>query len=316
MLKGIVLAAALAAALPAAAQDFPSSQPIKIVVPYNPGGTTDLLARVVGEAIQRRMNHTVVVENRPGAATAIATDMVAKAAPDGHTWLMVSSDLPALAASRRNLPYNIEEFTYLSRFWVNTTLFVTGPNSGINTMEELIAKIKAEPGKVKNGTYGVGGLVHLGNVKFEKALGAKTVNVPYNGQGPASTDALAGVIDYINGASVPLADGLKPLGPVGSIRHSSYPNLPTLAELGYPEAAWDVWWGLIAPPNLPKPIADRIVAEIDGAIKDPAVTEKLQTTAKHKPEKDPLTGTAFRDATVKELATWKTIAEEANLVVQ
>jgi tripartite-type tricarboxylate transporter receptor subunit TctC len=316
VLKGLILAAAVFAAVPAYAQDFPGSQPIRIVVPYNPGGTTDLLARVVGEAMQRRMGHTVIIENRPGAATAIATDMVSKAAPDGHTLLMVSSDLPALAASRKNLPYDIDNFTYLSRFWVNTTLFVTSPNSGINSMKDLIDKIKAEPGKVKNGTYGVGGLVHLGNVKFEKVLGAKTVNVPYNGQGPASTDLLAGTIDYINGSSVPLAEGIKPLGPVGSIRHASFPDLPTLAELGYPEAAWDVWWGLIAPPNLPKPIADRLVAEIDGATKDPAVIEKLRTTAQHSPEKNPLTLDAFHDATIKELATWRTIAEEANLVVK
>jgi tripartite-type tricarboxylate transporter receptor subunit TctC len=313
MFKLLALAAALVAASPALAQDFPGSQPIRIVVPFNPGGTTDLLARVLAEHLQKRMNHTVVVENRAGAATAIGTDLVAKAAPDGHTLLLTAADLAVLAAVRERLPYKIEELTYLSRFWVNTALIVTGPNSGINTIQELVEKIKANPGKVKNGTNGVGALNHLGSLKFESAIGAKVVNVPYNGQGPSSTDALAGTIDMINGVSVPLADGLKVLAPSGSFRHSGYPDLPTLSELGYKNADWDAWWGLLAPPNLPKPIADRIIQEVSAVFQDPAVIEQLQKTARHAPEKNPLTGEAFRKKTLEDYATWKEIAERENL---
>jgi tripartite-type tricarboxylate transporter receptor subunit TctC len=270
----------------------------------------------LAENLQKRMNHTVIVENRPGAATAIGTDLVFKSAPDGHTLLMAAADLAVLPAVRESLPYKIEDLTYLSRFWVNTALIVTGPNSGINTVQELIEKIKADPGKIKNGTNGVGALNHLGSLKFGSAIGAKVVNIPYNGQGPSSTDALAGTIEMINGVSVPLADGLKVLAPSGSFRHSNFPDLPTLAELGYKDADWDAWWGLLAPPNLPKPIADRIVEEVNAVLQDPAVVEHLRKTARHVPEKNPLTGEAFRKKTLEEYATWQAIAKRENLSIK
>ena len=147
--------------LPAFPQQFPGSQPIKIVVPFAPGGTTDLLGRTVAEFLQKRMNHTIVVENRPGAAMTIGTDFVAKSAPDGHTLLLAAPDLVVVPAVRQTMPYDIEKLTYLTRVWVQTVLIVTGPKSGINTIEELITKIRNNPGQIRHATNGVGALNHL-----------------------------------------------------------------------------------------------------------------------------------------------------------
>jgi tripartite-type tricarboxylate transporter receptor subunit TctC len=316
MFRALALIVSLVAALPAVAQEFPRSQPIRIVVPFNPGGGTDLVARTLAEFLQKRMDHTILVENRPGAATAIGTDVVAKAAPDGHTLLLVHSDIASLPAVRRNLPYNIEELTYLSRFYVANNLIVAGPSSGINSIQDLIAKIKANPGKVKNGVYGVGSYQHLAGLKFDAAIGGKQLHVPYGGQGPASIDALGGVIDVINGVSVPIAEGLKVLASSGNTRHPSYPDVPTLGELGYKDAEWAGWFGVIAPPKLPKAIADRLNEEIIGVVKDPAFREKLTAAMKVPPESEPVTGEAFRKLVLDENKIWKEIAEREKIVVQ
>ena len=146
MIKVFALVMALFAAMPAFAQQFPGSQPIRIIVPFAPGGTTDLLGRAVGEFLQKRMNHTVIVENRPGAAMTIGTDLVARSPADGHTILLAAPDLVVVPAVRQNMPYDIEKLTYLTRVWVQTALIVTGPKSGINTIEELIAEDQGQPG--------------------------------------------------------------------------------------------------------------------------------------------------------------------------
>ena len=316
MLRIVALLFSILVAVPALAEDFPGSQPIKIVVPFAPGGTTDLLGRVVAEFLQKQMNHTIIVENRPGAATLIGTDAMAKSAPDGHTVLLAAADLAVLPGMRRNLPYDIEKFTYLTRFFVNLPLIVTGPNSDISSLEDLVAKIKANPGKYKHATNGVGSLTHFGSLKFDAAIGGKTVAVPYGGQGPGSIDTISGTVAFQHGASVPLAPGLRVLGPSGNRRHPEYPNLPTMAELGYKNADWSAWFGFVAPPDTPKPIADRLIKEINTVLKEPELIEKLRTAAKWVPETNPLTGDDFKKLVLDDLKSWKEIAERENLVVQ
>lgn len=316
MLRTLAMTISLVAALPAFAQDFPGEQPIKIVVPFNPGGSTDLLARTMAEFLQKRMNHTVLVENKPGAATAIGTDIVAKAAPDGHTLMLAAADLAVLPAVRASVPYNIEELTYVNRWFIGIPMIVAGPQSGINSIQELVDKIKAEPGKVKNATNGVGSLNHLGALKFDSAVGGKTVHVPYGGQGPGSTDTLAGVVDISNGISVPFPDGLKALAPVGSIRHPAFPDLPTLGELGYKDAEWNAWFGFVAPPNVPKEIVDKLNEHINAVVSDPAFREKVTTATKIEPMAKPDVAEDFRAIVMKEFAEWKAIAQREKLTVQ
>jgi len=317
MLKAIALALAVVAAIPAAAQEFPGSQPIRLVVPFNPGGMTDLIARTLAEYLQKRMNHTILVENRAGAGTAIGTDLVAKAKPDGHTLLIAANDLTVLPAVRRSVPYNIEELTYVSQLFVGRPMIVSGPNSGINSIQDLVEKVKAEPGKVKNGTNGVGSLNHLGALKFDTVVGGKASHIPYGGQGPSSTDALSGTLDIVNGVSVPILDGLKVLAPVGAERHPAFPDLPTLGELGYKDAEWNSWFGVIAPPKVPQEIVDKLNENITAVLQDPEFRDKItKATAGLPPVSEPVTGEVFYKLAMEEYEGWKKIAEAEGIVVE
>lgn len=312
----ILIMAVVLAAMPAMAQEYPKKQPIKIIVPFNPGGLTDLLARITAEFLQRRIGQAVVVENRPGAAGAIAADYVAKAPADGYTIMMSAADLAVLPAVRNNLPYKLEEFTYLTRFWTTGTMIVVGPKSPVSSIAELISHMKANTGKFRYGTTGVASLNHLGTAKFESSVGVKGVHIPYAGAGPIYTDLLAGNIDFYTGGSLPFPETLKVLAPAGTKRQVSYPNLPTLAELGYKNASYDAWFGVIAPPNLPKSIADRLNAELRAVYKDPEAIAKFKSSAKEVPDENLLVGEDFRQRVLQENKNWKEVADREKIVVQ
>ena len=190
-----LIGALLIAASPAMAQEFPKKQPIKIVVGAPAGGGTDVLARVTAEFLQRRLGQAVVVENRAGAGGTIAADYVAKSAPDGYTIFITASEFPLLPAVRDNLPYKFDEFTFLIRPFIVSTLMVASPSLPVSSIPELVAYMKANPGKVRYGSTGVGAIVHLGIVMFESAAGVKGAHIPYPGSAPIFQDMLAGNVE-------------------------------------------------------------------------------------------------------------------------
>jgi tripartite-type tricarboxylate transporter receptor subunit TctC len=306
----------LGATLPGTAQEFPAKHPIKIVVAVPAGGLTDTLARISAEFLQRRLGQAIVVENRPGASSTVGADYVAKSPADGYTLLLAGAEQPVVAAVRSSLPYKINEFTFLIRPFTATPLIVSRPSLPVSTIAELVDYMKAHPGKLRWGTSGVGAIGHVGTAMFEGATGVKGVHVPYTGIGPVYTDLLAANIDFTTGATTPLPEGLKVLGPSGSKRHPLYPDMPTLEELGYKNAAWDLWFGFLAPPNLPQPIADRLIMELDAMYKDPEVIARLETAAKITPETIPLIGEEYKQKVLKELSNWKTIASKEKIVVE
>jgi tripartite-type tricarboxylate transporter receptor subunit TctC len=321
MLKILTLASALVlgvaqGALPARAQEFPKKQPIKIVVGFNPGGLTDVLARITAEFLQRRLDQAVIVENRAGAGGAIGADYVAKSPADGYTLYMVGAEAAVLPAVRSNLPYQLDAFTYLIRPFTTTPLIAVGPHVPVSSPTELIAYMKANPGKIRYGTPGVGHLNHLGTALFQASTGVKGVHVPYTGASLIYTDMLAGNVDLFMGTTSPFPDALKVLGPAGTKRSPLYPNLPTLEELGYKNASHDAWFGLMAPPNLSKPLADRLIAELGAVFKDPDAIAKFQSAAKSVPDSNPLTGDDFKKQVLDESKNWKTVAEREKIVVQ
>jgi tripartite-type tricarboxylate transporter receptor subunit TctC len=319
MFKSLIGAAALAAltcATPALAQDFPKKQPIKIIVPVPAGGLTDGLARVTADFLSKRMGQAVVVENKPGAASTIGVDFVAKAPADGYTLLFMGGELPVVPAVRTSMPYKYDELTYLIRGFVVQPLVVVGPNSPFKSTTELVAHMKANPGKLRWGSTGVGAIAHLGAAMFEASAGVKGVHVPYPGAGPIYQDLLAGTIDFFAGGTSPLPEGIKVLGTVGSKRSSVYPNVPTLDENGIKGANWDVWFGFMAPPNLPKPIADKLIAEISAMYKDPEAIAKFLQATKVQPEANPLVGDAFKQRTLEDFKMWKSVADREKIVVQ
>jgi len=301
---------------PAMAQEYPKKQPVKIVVAANAGGLTDVLGRITAEFLQRRLGQAVVVENRPGASSAIGADYVAKSPPDGYTLYLAGAELAVIPALRNNLPYKFEDFTYLTRFWTTIPLMVVGPKSTFSSPAELIAYMKANPRKLRYGTPGVGSLNHIGTAMFEGSTGVKGVHVPYTGIAPIYTDLLAGNIDFAMGATPPFPDALKVLGPAGTKRHAAYPNLPTLEEAGYKNASHDAWFGVVAPPNLPKPIAERLIADLSAVFKDPEAIAKYQSATKSVPDANPLIGEDFKKRALEENKNWKAVADREKIVVQ
>ena len=220
-----------------------------------------------------------------------------------------------MPAVRRNLPFKFDEFTFLIRGFVSEPLLIASPKLPVSTIPELVAYMKANPGKVTLGTPGLGHIVHLGMAMLESAAGVKTLVVPYTGSAPIYNEMLAGTID-ITQSTPGFPDGLKVLGSVGSQRSPMYPNAPTLEEGGIRNATWDNWFGVVAPPNLPKPIADRLIEEISAVLKNPEAIAKYQSTAKVASDPNPLTGEAFRKRVLEEHERWKAIVAREKIVVQ
>lgn len=301
---------------PAKAQQFPTKQPIKIVVGAPAGGLTDALARVTAEFLQRRLSQAVVVENRAGAAGTIAADFTAKAPADGYTVFLAGPEQPIAPAVRPDLPYKFEDFTFLVRPFSAQPLILASPKFAPSTVQELVAHMKANPAKVRYGSTGVGAIVHMGSAMLESAAGVKGVHVPYPGIAPVYTDLLAGTIDVTVGGSFPFPDGLKVLGSSGTKRSTVFPNLPNLDEVGIKGASWDIWFGFIAPPNVPKPVADRLTTELLAILKEPEAREKYKAVTKSEPDAEPLVGDAFKAQALSEVKMWKGVAEREKIVVQ
>jgi tripartite-type tricarboxylate transporter receptor subunit TctC len=300
---------------PAIAQDFPTKQPIKIVVPVPPGGGTDALARITAEFLQRRLGQTVIVENKPGASSTIGADYVYKSPADGYTLLLTGAEFAVVPAVRA-VPYKFDQFTYVYRAVTIPSMIVVGPKSPYKTFAELLAAMKAKPGDIRYGSTGIGAIVHVGVSMFEGAAGVKTLHVPYSGIGPVFTDLLGGTsLDFTMGSG-PYPEGIRPLVSGGSRRSTAYPDLPTLDELGIRDAAWDVWFGILAPPNLPTPVADRLAAEIGAIMKDPAAIVKIQAAMQALPDKEPLVGETFKKQTLEDHRKWKAVVDRNKIVVQ
>ena len=275
----------LAATLPAlaAAQAFPS-KPLKIIVPYSPGGTTDLLARLVGQKLSERFGQPVIVDNKPGANGMIGSDFVAKSPPDGYTLGIASPGSHAAnAALYKTMTYDIvKDFTPVTLAVSAPMLLVVHPSLNVNSVKELVAAAKAKPGEISYASGGSGSSQHLAMEQFKMMAGIDMTHVPYKGSAAAYPDLLGGTvktqIDVLPTALPPSKAGrLKMLATGSAKRLALLPDLPTIAESGVPGYEANAWYGFVAPPNLPKAVLDKLHAEIVRALREPDVVEKLTT---------------------------------------
>jgi tripartite-type tricarboxylate transporter receptor subunit TctC len=266
----------------AAAQTYPS-QPIKFVVPFTPGTGMDIIARQVGPRLTERLGQPVVVENRPGASGNIGADMVAKAAPDGHTIMVGANTLVIAAHLYKQVPYDpLVDFAPVMRAGVTTLVLVTNPASGIDSVKDLIARAKAQPGKLTYGSPGIATPHHMAMALFHDLTGTDLLHVPYKGSAGAVTDLVSGQIDLM---FLPIhqvlpyrqSGRLKLLAAGGAKRHPSAPDLPTLVELGIRGAeAADIWYAFYAPKGVPAAVIAKLNAELRAILALPEVKAAVE----------------------------------------
>ena len=311
---GLALAAMLAALPGAGAQDYPS-RPVKIIVPFPAGGTADVMPRVIGEWLSRKWGQPVVVENRTGAAGNIGAEAVAKAEPDGYT--LLSAPPPPLVINQNLYPkmgFDPTEFVPIVIMGRVPNALVINAKLPFNSVAELIAYAKANPGKLTSATQGNGTTSHLTSELFQLMADVKFQHVPYRGSAPALTDLVAGSVDLMFdnlGVSLPLVKSgqLKLLGVATPKRMASLPDVPTIAETlpGFELAAW---FAIVAPPKTPQAVVDKINADVNEALRQGDIVQRLAQLSA-----EPIGGTPQATAAYmrEEIERWHKVIKAANV---
>lgn len=275
---------ALLAGLPARADTYPS-QTIRMIVPYPAGGTTDLLGRMIADELQAGLGAAVIVENKPGAGTTIGAEQVARAAPDGYTLLLATSTTLAINKTLyKNLPYDpVKDFTPIALVAGVPFALIINPQLPAKTLSEFIAYAKSRPG-LAYGSAGNGSPQHLGAEMLKSAAGIDIRHVPYRGSVAAMLDVIAGHVSFmvvdLQPALPQIAEGkVRVLGVTTAKRVAAAPEIPTLAEAGLAGFELVAWQGVVAPAGLPRPIVDRLAAQIGKLVATPATRDKFKVMA-------------------------------------
>jgi len=290
MLAGLSLLLPPAAAM---AQDFPT-KPIKLIVPFPPGGPNDIIARVVGQRMSEMTKQPIVIDNRGGQAGVLGTDAVAKSNPDGYTIGIVSASALAISPTMEKVAYDVsKDFAPITLVVTVPEMLVVASNVPANNMDELIALAKAQPGKLNFASAGVGGLPHLAGELFKLTAKIDIVHVPYRGAAPAINDLLGQQVQ-MTFLDLPVilphikAGTLRPIALGAPQRAPTAPDVPTTAEVGMPDLLIENWYGMIAPAGTPEKIVTALNHLANEAMADPGVKQKLAdqglTTAGDTPE--------------------------------
>lgn len=282
-IKTLVAAALLATGMGSAlAQaDFPS-KPLTMIVPFSAGGTTDILARIVGQALGQELGESIIIENKPGAGGNIGAQQAARAKADGYTLFMGTVGTHAINQSLyKKLPYDpLKDFTPLSRVATVPNLLVAHPSRPYKTVQEMIAYAKANPGDVTYGSPGSGASPHVSGALFQSVTGAELTHIPYKGSAPAVSDLLGNQIavmfDNMPSAIQHVRSGkLRPIAVTTAKRSPELPDVPTIAEAGVPGYEATSWFGLWAPAGTPAPVLDKLHSALTKVLQDPAVVKKI-----------------------------------------
>ena len=303
----------------AMAEDYPT-RPVRIIVPFPPGAGNDLMGRLTAEALTKRLGQSVFVENKGGAGSQIGLDLVAKSKPDGYTLGWGASDgITILPAVRASVPYKVpDSFSYIARITLLPSIVAVSPKLPINSMAELIAYGKANPGKLRFGSAGIGASSHLETELLMRGVGIQMLHVPFNGISPAVAALLAGDVDVLLAAPSsikPLADAgnVRVVATTGPERHPLFPDVPTLAEAAPGHLVVTLWYGLLAPAGTPEPVLNRLRGAVADMLADPAIVARLAALG-YKP--DYLPGAEFEAFVVKDLAQWRQVAKEADIKLE
>jgi tripartite-type tricarboxylate transporter receptor subunit TctC len=301
----------------ARAGDYPT-HPIKMVVPYAAGGPTDLLGRLVADFLSKDLKQTVIVENKAGAQGAIGAEMVARSEPDGYTLFTAAASIIVLnPLLYKKLSYDpVKDFRMLALVTDGPVVMEISPSVPARTVAEFVAYAKQNPGKLNFGSAGTGGTIHLAGEMFKQITGIEMTHVPYKGAGPALADLLGGNIqvmfDTLSTALPPVKSGsLRALGVSSEHRSPDLPDVPTIAESGYPEYRVSVWYGIAAPAKLPDEIAAKISASLDRAMNDDAFRAQLEKIGF--PVFRPRSAAAIKEFIDADRARWSAVIKAQNI---
>jgi len=311
---GLFCACATAAAQTPDASRFPT-KPIRLIVPFPPGGSNDILGRFLAQKMSDRLGQQTIVDNRAGADGIIGTELAARAPADGHT-LVIASTSYTMNPAIHKLPYDpVKSLAPISLIASGGNVIAVHPSLPIKTVKELIAVAKAKPGQLRYASSGIGGFNHFGGELFNTMAGVKLVHVPYKGGGPAMLDVMSGQVEMtfctlIQALPHMRSGKLKALG-VGSARRSPLlPEVPTIAESGVPGYDGTIWWGVLGPAGIPGAIVTRLNTEIGVILRDPEMGKRLVAEAAEPVIETP---EAFGKLIVNDIGKWGSVAKQAGL---
>lgn len=313
LLAGLGLGApAQSAGAPAA---YPN-KPIRFIVPYPAGGGTDVIGRAIANQLSQAWGVPVLVENKPGASGNTGNDLVAKSAPDGYTVLIGITAMIQTPALYAKMPYDVlKDFAPLSQIALSSDLFMVQASNPAKTVGEFVAQAKAQPGKLNYGNYGNGTSSHMHGELFQMVTGSDLQGVPYRGAAPLVNDMLGGqlssaFVDVTSANAHLKSDKIRILAITGMQRHPSLPDVPTFAELGYKGFESNGWFGAFAPAGTPKPIVDKLSAEIRKIVASPELTSRLTGMGLR-----PVGSTPEELAAVmaRDMPRWAKIVKDANI---
>jgi tripartite-type tricarboxylate transporter receptor subunit TctC len=302
----------------ALAQAYPN-KPIKLIVPFAPGGFTDVVARILGQKLSVSLGQPFVIENKAGAGSTIGTDFVAKAAPDGYTLVMVSTTHVISPAIYPKLPYDpIKSFTPVGKLVDSAYVLMVNPKVPVNSVADYIALAKAQPDKIHYASSGNGSSQHLMGGMFASMTGTKLIHVPYKGSSGAASDLVAGIVES-SFAGVPNAMAQVPAGRLKALavttakRIPQLPDVPTMQEAGVPGYEASVWLGLLAPVGTPKEIVARLNAEIAKVMNSPETKKELYAAGV---ESDISSPEALGALMNREMERWGKVIKDAGITMQ
>lgn len=309
---------AFAISVPVQAQTWPE-RAVKIVVPFAPGGPADVYARAIGAALKDALHQPFVIENMPGGGAVVGTQAVAKAAPDGYTLLMMSNTHTVNETLMPNAPYKLmKDFVGIAPVNYSDLLLVAHPKLGVNTLPELLALVKGKPGGFDYASSGPGTPYHMAGELFKAMGGLDIVHVPYKGSAGARTDILGGHVGMMFDAITVMlpnvqSGALKGLATTGAQRSPITPNIPTVSEAGVPGYEATIWLGLMAPAATPKPIVEKLNAEVRKVIARPELREQWQ---KQGAQPMDMTTAQFAAYLNRDIAKWADVVKRANIKLE
>jgi tripartite-type tricarboxylate transporter receptor subunit TctC len=315
VLLALVAMTCFAPVPPASAQDYPT-RTVRLIVPYSPGGPTDVFSRLLADGLGRSLKQAFVIENRPGAGTIVGTDVAAKAVPDGYTLLLMSSTHTVNESLVHNKSYQLmRDFVAVAPVISSDLVMVVPPSLPVGNLKEFLALAKSKPGALNFASSGQGSNYHMAGELLKAMTGIDIVHVPYRGSGGARTDILAGQVQMMfdsvpTMAPLVLAGQVKALATTGKERSPILPNVPTMEEAGVPGYEATLWVGVMAPAGTPKPIVDVLNTEITKILTSPDVKDIL---AKQGAVGMSMTPAEFDSFIRAQIAKWEKVVTSAGL---